>query len=134
MTQQEFSRIMKLRKLTEEEYQRVVLAHQQATNITSHITGMPHVSGAKSMVENAIIKADVHMEIYLQLCREQSELLQKLRKEATERLPKEDCTIICRWYIERKKMTEIAIELGKTERHIYRKRKEAVATLCIDNQ
>ena len=129
MTQEEFKRISELRRAIPRMYEKVVESHEKATKLTIALSGMPHGTNVSSVVENAVVNAEMYYQTYLEMVKELNGILDKLKQEAREKLNDTEYRIICGWYIGKVKMTGLAEELKLTERHVYRVRKEAVNKL-----
>ena len=133
MTLEDFSRILELRRLMKFEAQEIDNAHEQATSITSHITGMPHGSGGVgSMVENACVRADVHLERYVRYEKELDGIFARLKQES-ETLSEDQSKVIKSYYIENLRVGAIAKKMEISERHVFRLKKEAIGLLCSKN-
>ena len=129
MTYDDFRRIPELRKNISAELMAVENAREQATSITSHITGMPRGGGGGSQIENAVIRADVHYGKYCELVGELREIYVRLMKEYIK-LNVNERTVIDMFYPQERKIAEIARAMELTERQVFRIKKEAMAKLC----
>ena len=132
MTLDDFGRIPELRKLIAFELTEVENAHEQATSITSRITGMPGGGGgASSRVEAAVIRAELHYGRYCKYCDELSGIFARLRKEYIK-LTEDQRKVIEMYYPKDMRVGKIAKEMGISERHVFRLKKEAIELLCTD--
>ena len=129
MTQSDFKRISELRRTIPKIYEKVLESHDKATKLTVALTGMPHGTTVSSVVENAVVNAEMYYQTYLEMVKELNGILDRLKKEAMDKLTETEHKIVIGWYVEKKKMTELAGELQLTERRVYRVRKEAVNKL-----
>ena len=129
MTYQDFRRIPELRTQINAELMAVENAHEQATSITAHITGMPRGGGGGSMVETAVIRAEVHYARYCELCDELHDIYARLSKEYVK-VKDTERKVIDMFYPQGRKISEIAKEMGLTERQVFRLKKDAMEKLC----
>lgn len=129
MTYQDFMRIPELRKEINAQLIAVENAHEQATSITSHITGMPRSGGCGSMIETAVIRAEMHYAKYCELCDELHDIYARLNKEYVK-INDDERKVIDMFYLQGRKISEIAKSMSLTERHVFRIKKDAMAKLC----
>lgn len=129
MTLADFERIPELRKLMAFELNEVSNCHEQATNITAHITGMPGGGVVGSKIENAVVRAETHYARYCKYCDELKDIFVRLNKESAK-LTDEQREVIDMYYPQNLRVGKIAEKMGLSERHVFRLKKEAIALLC----
>ena len=131
MTRGDFARIPELRMQIARAQMLWENALSSATNITSVITGMPHAKGVFNKIESSVIKADEYYERYNALCDELKDIWLRLRRDIViYKLNQDETMVINMYYPQRRKIGDIAKEMGKTERHIYRIKKTAIRKVC----
>lgn len=134
MTRSDFSRIPELRAQIARAQILWENALSSATSITSVITGMPHATGVFNKIESGVIKADEYYTRYNALCDELRDIWLRLRRDiVVYKLSADEATVLNMYYPQRKKIAEIAQEMGKTERHVYRIKKTAIQKVCGGN-
>lgn len=99
---------------------RVDLAMARATRVTPVLTGMPHVSGVSSMVENGVIELEECRKAYQEICKELTEMKSKLSPVIDSMENPLEKNVMRLRYIEGKRVAEIGWNLNYSERHIRR--------------
>lgn len=132
MTPGDFTRIPELRKLMAHELIEWENAHEQATNTTIRLTGMPHGSGsAGSMVESAIIRGEMHYERYCSYCDELHDIYARMHKEFIK-LNELQRDVIDMLFPQNLTVGKVAKAKNLSERQVFRIKKEAMDLLCTD--
>ena len=131
MTKGDFARIPVLRREIERELLLWENALESATNISYALTGMPHGGGVYSKVEACTIKADEHYEKYTALCDELRDIWVRLKRDIKLcKLSEDEAKVLNMFYPQKRKVADIAKEMGKTDRQVFRIKKTAMAKIC----
>ena len=130
MTRSDFSRIPELRQEINKALIMWENALESATRTTTVITGMPKGNGVTSQIETAVVKAETYKEHYDELCAEQSQIYKRLNQEL-KILNEQEQDVIRKVYPQGMKISEVAIAMHLTERHVYRLKNSALNKLCV---